>query len=75
VRIGVSSSGRWWVSASPAGWLLTWLLVSPFIAAWLILWLAVRLIAAAIRGIAWLVRRVHDAPAVPPSLRTPPGHR
>jgi hypothetical protein len=59
----------------PIGWLLTWLLVSPFVAAWLILWLAVRLAVAAARGIAWVVRRVHDAPAVPAGLRTPPGRR
>jgi hypothetical protein len=75
VRIGVSSSGRWWVSASPLGWVLTWLLVAPFIALWIVLWLAVRLIVLAVRGIAWVVRRVHDAPAVPSPLRTPPGRR
>jgi hypothetical protein len=75
MRIGVSSSGRWWVSAGPLGWLLYLMLVLPVLAAWLVLWAAVRLAVAAARGIAWLVRRVHDAPAVPPSLRTPPGRR
>jgi hypothetical protein len=75
VRIGVSSSGRWWVSGGPLFWLLYLVFVLPVLAAWLILWLAVRLAVAAVRGIAWLARRVHDAPAVPTSLRTPPGRR
>ena len=49
----------------PLGWLLTWLLVSPFIAVWLLLWVTVR-------GVAWLARRLHGAPALPARLRTPP---
>jgi hypothetical protein len=34
MRAGVSSSGRWWVSMGPLGWLLTFWLVLPLIAAW-----------------------------------------
>lgn len=76
MRIGHSwPSGRGtrtWISMPFWGWVLAWLLASPFVAAWIVLWLAVRLIVAAVRGVIWLVRRVHDAPAVPRPLRTPP---
>jgi hypothetical protein len=41
----VSSSGRWWVSMGPLGWLLTFWLVLPVMAAWYLLlvlgWLCV----------------------------------
>ncbi len=53
VRIGVSSSGRSWVSMGPAGWLLCLVCVLPFLAAWyaavLLVWLGV-LICKAIAG-------------------------
>lgn len=45
MRIGVSSSARWWVSAGPLFWLLTFWLVLPVMAAWYLLvalgWLCV----------------------------------
>jgi|HubBroStandDraft_6_1064221.scaffolds.fasta_scaffold00062_73 hypothetical protein len=43
MRAGVSSSGRWWVSMGPLGWLLAIWLVGP-------LWLAWHLLL----GVAWL---------------------
>lgn len=66
---------RSWVSGPLWVWLLAWAVMLPFVAAWIAVWLAVRLVIAAIRGAAWLVRRVHDAPAVPPALKAPPGRR
>jgi hypothetical protein len=72
VRLGVSwplSGGRRaWLSAPLWAWLAGWLLLLPFIAAWL----ALKLLVAAARGIVWLATRVHEAPAVPPRLKTPP---
>jgi hypothetical protein len=41
MRIGVSSSGRTWVSMGPVGWLIYLIFVLPFLAAW---WLLVGLI-------------------------------
>ena len=45
VRIGVSSSGRSWVSMGPAGWLLFLVFVLPFLAVWYaavaVVWLCV----------------------------------
>jgi hypothetical protein len=53
MRIGVSSSGRSWVSMGPAGWLIFLVLVLPFLAIWYtavaVVWLAV-LICKAIAG-------------------------
>ena len=41
----MSSSGRWWVSMGPLGWLLTFWIVLPVMAAWYLLvllgWLCV----------------------------------
>jgi hypothetical protein len=57
-----------WLSAPLWAWLLAWLLLAPFLALWLLL----KLLVAAIKGIAWLAGRIHDAPAVPPRMKTPP---
>lgn len=59
---------RTWVSMSLTGWLLAWLILAPVVAAWLVLKAAMALAWL----IAWLIRRAHDAPAVPGPLRTPP---
>ena len=45
MRIGVSSSGRSWVSMGPVGWLLFLVFVVPFLTAWYVavavVWLCV----------------------------------
>jgi hypothetical protein len=45
MRIGVSSSGRAWVSMGPLGWLIYLVFVLPFLALWyagvVLVWLAV----------------------------------
>lgn len=63
---------RAWVSGPLWIWVLAWLVMLPFIAAWLAARLTVMAVIAVIRGIAWLIARIRDAPAVPPTLRTPP---
>jgi hypothetical protein len=44
MRIGVSSSGRTWVSMGPLGWLIYLVFVLPFMALWytavVLVWLA-----------------------------------
>jgi len=70
VPLGGRSRGQ--VSMSPAGWAIAWLFALPFVAARIAIWIAVRLIVALMQLILWLVRRVHDAPAVPSQLRQPP---
>jgi hypothetical protein len=52
MRAGVSSSGRWWVSMGPVGWLI-------YAVCWLagaILIIAARLVWALALGVAWLAR-------------------
>ena len=51
MRIGVSSSGRWWVSMGPLGWLLTIWVIAP-------LWLAWHLLLALILLIIWACRAI-----------------
>ena len=46
MRIGVSSSGRWWISMGPLGWLLTIWVIAPF-------WLAWHLLVALVWVIVW----------------------
>ncbi len=50
MRIGVSSSGRSWVSMGPLGWLLFLVFVLPFMAAWyaavVLAWLVVQVCKA-----------------------------
>lgn len=47
MRIGVSSSGRTWVSMGPLGWLAFLILVLPFLALWYaavaLVWLCVQI--------------------------------
>jgi hypothetical protein len=73
---------RAWVSAPLWLWLLAWLVILPFLIAWLAVKLTVAavlgvvwLLIAAARGVVWLAARIHEAPAVPPRLKTPPGRR
>ncbi len=68
MRISVRSGPGSRVSMSLTGWFVFWLLASPFVAAWL----ALKLLIAIGKLIVWLVRRADAAPAVPPSLRSPP---
>jgi len=50
MRIGVSSSGRSWVSMGPLGWLLFLVFVLPFLAAWYaaaaLVWLVIQVCKA-----------------------------
>jgi hypothetical protein len=50
------------------GWVLFWIIASPFIACWL----ALKLLILIGKGIAWLIRQASDAPAIPAPLRKPP---
>jgi hypothetical protein len=68
MRVGVSSRGNTWVSMGCLGWLIA----APFIAAALAVWLVIKLLAAIVMGIGWLIRRIHNAPAVPPRFMQPP---
>jgi hypothetical protein len=52
MRIGVSSSGRSWVSMGPLGWLLFLVFVLPFLAAWYTVVLLVWLVALICKAIA-----------------------
>ena len=52
MRVGVSSSGRWWVSMGPLGWLLYLVVVLPVLAVWYLL-----------LGLAWLIRAAARAVA------------
>jgi hypothetical protein len=55
MRIGVSSSGRWWISGGPLFWLLYLLgvlVVLLFAAVWYLLSVPVRLCVLAYRAIA-----------------------
>jgi hypothetical protein len=52
MRVGVSSTGRWWVSMGPLGWLLYLAVVVPVLAAWWVLTGLARVIAWACRAVA-----------------------
>jgi hypothetical protein len=79
MRVGYSwPSGhgtRTWVSMGFWGWLAAWLVLVPLVAVWITVWLVVQLLVAAVKGVAWVIDRVHQAPAVPGPLRTPPRRR
>lgn len=46
MRVGVSASGRWWVSMGPLGWLIAIWVIGPLWLAWhlllLLIWLGVQ---------------------------------
>jgi hypothetical protein len=69
-RIGMRV-GREWVSMSLTGWVITWIVLLPFILAWL----AVKLLVVIVKCIVALVRAIDDRPAIPPPLRRPPPRR
>ena len=57
MRIGVSSTGRWWVSMGPLGWLIVsaWYLASLIIGG--VIWLLVQIVRGLVRGSAWVIRK------------------
>lgn len=52
MRLGLSSSGRWWVTMGPLGWLLYLLVVLPVLAALYLLMLLSWLFLRACKAIA-----------------------
>ena len=64
VRTGRSSR----VSMSLTGWVIFWLLASPFV----LLWLALKLAVVIVKAIAAAIDHIDGQPAIPPGLRAPP---
>jgi uncharacterized membrane protein len=67
-RIGVSSRGSAWVSMGCLGWLVAWVVLLPVITAWVL----IKLVVFLVRLIVAVAQAVHEAPAVPAPLRSPP---
>jgi uncharacterized membrane protein len=57
MRIGVSSSGRWWISMGPLGWLLAGWVIVPVMAAWYLLIILIWLIVCICRATTAAARR------------------